>query len=341
MKALLVPKEQAETLRKQLLGAGYMDARRKLKVRGNNLEIPVTYDVPPEFGHFPDIMQENPDYYEKQPALRDLMKKYLEGDELDLLPRGWQILGDVVIVSLHPDLYSVQSTFGDAMLTMYPHCKSVYLDGGIEGELRRPTRKLIAARDSLENPALVVHTENRCRFKLDVTKVMFSKGNLNERIRMGKLGRGELVVDMFAGIGYFTIHMAAHARPARIIAIELNSESHHYLTENIKLNHVEDIVEPILGDCAEKTPVSIANRVIMGYVGSTHHYLPQGIGALKPGGVLHYHETIPEKLMPERAVERIMTEAHVQGRKAEIHEWHKVKKYAPGIWHVVVDATIN
>ena len=341
MKALLVPKEQAETLRKQLLGAGYMDARRKLKVRGNNLEIPVTYDVPPEFGHFPDIMQENPDYYEKQPALRDLMKKYGEGDELDLLPRGWQILGDVVIVSLHPDLYSVQSTFGDAMLTMYPHCKSVYLDGGIEGELRRPTRKLIAARDSLENPALVVHTENRCRFKLDVTKVMFSKGNLNERIRMGKLGRGELVVDMFAGIGYFTIHMAAHARPARIIAIELNSESHHYLTENIKLNHVEDIVEPILGDCAEKTPVSIANRVIMGYVGSTHHYLPQGIGALKPGGVLHYHETIPEKLMPERAVERIMTEAHVQGRKAEIHEWHKVKKYAPGIWHVVVDATIN
>ncbi len=344
MKALLVPKEQAETLRKQLLEAGYMDARRKLKVRGNDLEIPIignTGNVLPEFAQFPGIKQENPEYYENEPALRDLMKKYLDGDELDVLPRGWQILGDVVIVSLHPDLYTVRSTFGDALLTMYPHCKSVYLDGGIEGKLRRPTRKLIAVRDGVENPALAVHTENGCRFKLDVTKVMFSKGNLNERMRMGKLGKGEVVVDMFAGIGYFTIHMAAHSRPARIIAIELNPESHHYLVENIRLNHVEDIVEPILGDCAKKTPVAVADRVVMGYVGSTHHYLPQGIGALKPGGVLHYHETMPEKLMPDRGLERIRAEAKKQGRKAEILDWHKVKKYAPGVWHVVVDARIN
>ena len=45
MKALLVPKEQAETLRKQLLEAGYMDARRKLKVRGNDLEIPIIDNI--------------------------------------------------------------------------------------------------------------------------------------------------------------------------------------------------------------------------------------------------------------------------------------------------------
>ena len=119
MKALLVPKEQAETLRKQLLEAGYMDSRRKLKVRGNDLEIPVIGNVPPEFAQFPGIRQKKPEYYENEPALRDLMKKYLGGDKLDLLPRGWQILGDVVIVSLHPDLYPVRSTLGDALLTLY------------------------------------------------------------------------------------------------------------------------------------------------------------------------------------------------------------------------------
>lgn len=341
MKALLVPKEQAEDFRKQLLEAGYMDTRRRLKVRGNDLEIPVTGNVPPEFTNFQDIRQEKPEYYENEPTLRDLMEGYVDVDTLDLLPRGWQILGDVVIVSLHPGLYPVRSMLGDAMLTMYPYCKSVYLDGGIEGEMRRPTRELITARDGGGNPALAVHTENGCRFKLDVTKVMFSKGNLNERMRMGKLGMGEVVVDMFAGIGYFTIHMAVHGGAARIIAIELNPESHHYLVENTRLNRVEDIVEPILGDCAKKTPIAVADRVVMGYVGSTHHYLPQGIGALKPGGVLHYHETVPEKLMPERAMERIRTEAQVQGRKAEILDWRKVKKYAPGVWHVVVDARIN
>jgi tRNA wybutosine-synthesizing protein 2 len=340
MKALLVPKEQAENLRKKLREAVYMDCRRRLKVRGNHLEIPVTGNVPLEFAHFPGIKQENPEYYENEPALRDLMKKCLDEDELDLLPGGWQVLGDVVIVALHIDLYPVRSKLGDALLSLYPYCRSVYLDKGIEGELRRPTRELIAARDGVGDPSMAIHTENGCRFKLDVTKVMFSKGNLNERMRMGKLGGGEVIVDMFAGIGYFTIHMAVNSRPARIIAIELNPESHHYLVENIRLNHVEDIVEPILGDCAEMTPVALADRVVMGYVGSTHHYLPQGIAAIKPGGVLHYHETVPVKLMPDRPVERIRAAAEIQGRKAEILDWHRVKKYAPGIWHVVVDAMI-
>ncbi|MCL7413872.1 MAG: class I SAM-dependent methyltransferase family protein [ANME-2 cluster archaeon] len=341
MKALLVPKGQAESLRKQLLKAGYMDIRRKVKVRGDDLEIPVTDTIPPEFSPFPCIQQEEPEYYENAGFLHDQMQKYLEEDGLDLLPGGWQILGDVVIVTLHPDLYPVRSELGDALLTMHPYCRSVYLDEGIEGELRQPNRELIAAQDGVDNPALAIHTENVCRFKLDVTKVMFSKGNLNERIRMGKLGRGEVVVDMFAGIGYFTIHMAVHARPARIIAIELNPESYRFLVENIKLNHVEDIVEPVQGDCAKKTPVSVADRVVMGYGGNTHHYLPQAIRALKPGGVLHYHEIVPEKLMPDRSFERIHSKAREQGRKAEILNWHRVKKYSPGVWHVVFDAMID
>ncbi|MCL7414947.1 MAG: class I SAM-dependent methyltransferase family protein [ANME-2 cluster archaeon] len=340
MKALLVPKKQAETLRKQLLEAGYMDTRRRLKVRGNDLEIPVNGYVPPEFVRFPNINQEKPEYYENEPTLQDLMKTYVDGDELDLLPGGWQILGNVVITSLHPDLYPLRAKVGDALLTIYPYCKSVYLDGGIKGELRRPSREIIAVREGVDEPSKTVHTENGCRFKLDVTKVMFSKGNLNERARMGRLGRDEVVIDMFAGIGYFTIHMAVHGGTEKITAIELNPESYQYLVENITLNHVEKIVEPVLGDCAENTPVSVADRVVMGYVGKTHQYLPYGIAALKQGGMLHYHETVPELLMPDRAMERISTEAKRQGRKVEIVHWHRVKKYAPGVWHVVVDARI-
>ncbi|WP_341537002.1 hypothetical protein [Methanosarcina barkeri] len=44
---------------------------------------------------------------------------------------------------------------------------------------------------------------------------MYSKGNLEERKRMSKLGEGEIVVDMFAGIGYFSIPMAVHSRPKK------------------------------------------------------------------------------------------------------------------------------
>ena len=49
-----------------------------------------------------------------------------------------------------------------------------------------------------------------------------------------------------------------------------------------------------------------ADRVIMGYVGTTHHYLGQAIKALKEnGGILHYHETVPENLAMTRPEERV------------------------------------
>jgi tRNA wybutosine-synthesizing protein 2 len=157
---------------------------------------------------------------------------------------------------------------------------------------------------------------------------------------MSTVGAGEHVVDMFAGIGYFTMPMAVHAKPCRIDAIELNPVSFEYLKENVRLNHVEDIVNPILGDCREKAPVGEADRVIMGYVGTTQEYLPWGVKALKPGGILHYHETTPEKLVFERPIRYVKEAAEAQGRNAEIVNTVKVKKYSPGVWHVVVDAKI-
>ena len=135
---------------------------------------------------------------------------------------------------------------------------------------------------------------------------------------------------MFAGIGYFSIPMAVHSRPKKIIGIEINPESFAYLKENIGLNKVEEIFVPICGDCSKAAPEGTADRVLMGYVGTTHHYLEPAIKALKKsGGILHYHETVPEHLARIRL-----------GRKVEILETRRIKKYSPGILHVVVDARI-
>jgi tRNA wybutosine-synthesizing protein 2 len=170
---------------------------------------------------------------------------------------------------------------------------------------------------------------------------MYSKGNLEERKRMSKLGKGEVVVDMFAGIGYFSIPMAVHARPKKIISIEINPESFAYLKENIRLNHVEDIITPVLGDCFQAAPEREADRVIMGYVGTTHHYLEPAIKALKKsGGILHYHETVPENLARTRPEERVKKAVESLGKKVEILKTRRIKKYSPGVLHVVVDARI-
>ncbi len=207
----------------------------------------------------------------------------------------------------------------------------------IDGQMREPTIKILAGENNTET----IHKENGCYFKLDLSKVMWAKGNNNERLRISKLvKKGETVTDMFSGIGYFTIPIAVHSKAEKINAIEINPNSHHYLLENIKLNNInKNRINPILGDCNIETPKYKADRIIMGYVKTTHHYLNSAINGLKNNGILHYHETVPEKLIETRPLENIKKAA--ENREVELINIQKVKKYSPGVWHVVIDAKIN
>ncbi|SFM32525.1 class I SAM-dependent methyltransferase [Methanolobus profundi] len=335
-KVIRVPIEEAESLRLEIASSGRLDQDRRIKVIEQEerfLEIPVTEDIE----GFETYLQEEPIFYNKWRSLEDRMKGIVPKDEIDLLPSGWQILGEIIVITIDPKIEHLKERVAEGLLQMYPTCSTVIRDLGISGQFRLPQREIIIGETTE-----TINKENGCLFKLDVTKVMFSKGNLHEKALMSNIGANETIIDMFAGIGYFTIPMAVHARPEKIIAIEINPQSYAYLKENIALNHVEHIVEALNGDCAQLTPKGVADRVIMGYVNTTHHYLDQGIAALKEsGGILHYHETTPESLLFERPVERIKQAASKAGRDVEILECRKIKKYSPGVWHVVVDARIS
>lgn len=336
-KAILIPIEKAEIARSDLLQRDLLDGSRKIKKidqKGEKfLEIPVKTYV----DGYTTIEQDAPEYYGNWQSLKDRLMCVLSSDELTHVPSGWQIFGDIIIVTIPQEIDNRKTVIANALLDMYPRCKSVIQDFGIEGQFREPNRKIIIG-DKVET----INKEHECLFKMDVTKIMYSKGNLAERKRMSKVGNGEVVVDMFAGIGYFSIPMAVHAKPKQVISIELNPVSFGYLCENIKLNHVDNIIRPINGDCAEVTPRGVADRVIMGYVGVTHHYLEQGIGAIKKsGGVLHYHETTPESLLFDRPVSRIEGAARAVEREVDIMDCRRIKKYSPGVWHVVVDAKVR
>lgn len=204
----------------------------------------------------------------------------------------------------------------------------------IQGTKREPVYKILYGSETE-----TINKENGCLFKLDLAKVMWSKGNNNERLRIAKLvGDGERVIDMFAGIGYFSIPIGVHANACEVISIEINPNSYHFLCENINLNKLDNVT-PILGDCKDVTPRFRADRIIMGYVKTTHHYLKVAIDSLNEGGIFHYHETVPEKLMDSRPIERIVSAA--DGRDVELLKLNKIKKYSPGVWHVVIDARID
>ncbi|MDO8726123.1 MAG: class I SAM-dependent methyltransferase family protein [Candidatus Methanoperedens sp.] len=327
MKAVRVSVDDAETVRKELLSKGAIDKTRKLVKRDGFIEIPVTDGAV----EFPVIEQEEPEFYIPKKTLGSILD--IPEKEKKLLPSGWQLLGDVIIVTLHEELEPRKYDIAQALLSMYPGCRTVLLDRGISGQMRIPEREIIAGKRTE-----TINKENGCLFKLDAMRIMYSQGNLAERKRMSRLGKGEVVVDMFAGIGYFSIPMAVHSKPDKIFAIEINPVSFGYLRENISLNRVENIIEPVEGDCASFTQRGIADRVIMGYF-DAHPYLENGISALVHGGMVHYHEAVPEAV-EDRPVTRVVETAKKLGRKVEIIEARRIKKYAPGVWHVVVDAKV-
>ena len=235
-------------------------------------------------------------------------------------------IGDILILNDNPrDLDDLAKKHG---------VKTIMLIDHIQGTKREPVYRLLYGEETE-----TINKENKCLFKLDLSKVMWSKGNVNERLRIAKLVRdGETVLDMFAGIGYFSIPIGVHSNACKVISIEINPNSYYYLCENIKLNNCDNIT-PVLGDCLVETPNYNADRIVMGYVKTTHHYLKVAINSLNKGGIIHYHETVPEKLMGTRPISRIRQAAG--DRDVELLKINKIKKYAPGVEHVVIDALID
>ncbi|RZB29517.1 MAG: tRNA wybutosine-synthesizing protein 2 [Candidatus Argoarchaeum ethanivorans] len=274
----------------------------------------------------------------KKKLLAQQLENCIDRDELALLPRSWYIIGDAIIVRWKSGV-TVWKLIGEALLTIYPRARYVLLDYGIYGNFREPKRELIAPRCAITSFE-TIHRENGCLFKLDPMRIMFSAGNLHERQLLNGICDDEVVIDMFAGIGYFTVPIAVHSKPKKILAIELNAQSYQYLKQNIKLNRIEPRVVALHGDCSKLTPTNMADRVIMGYL-SSEEYLLSGITALTSGGTLHYHEAVPEVLYPQRPIKRIKRAALKSGCEIKSIGCRRVKKYSPGVLHSCFDVTIK
>jgi tRNA wybutosine-synthesizing protein 2 len=238
-----------------------------------------------------------------------------------------KVIGDILVLKNNVE--------NPQELLKIPGVNRVVRLGRIKGLKREPEVEVIIGEGTE-----TVHRENHCLFKLDVARIMWSKGNTTERKRMSQLVKdGETIVDLFAGIGYFTIPMAVHANPSKIYAVEINPVAHHYLKENIALNKVQDVVEPILGNCRDLAPRNTADRVLMGYIGNTEEYLDVAMDVIKDQGIIHYHESVPDKLKFIRPAERVIGAA--KGFDVEILNQRVIKKYSPGVYHVVVDAKVS
>lgn len=219
-------------------------------------------------------------------------------------------------------------------------CRSVVQwDGGIEGEFRTPRTRHLWGDNNTET----VHVENGIRYRFDPKEIMWSPGNLNERHRLAAWDcRDQVVADYFAGIGYWALPLAVHAKARRVVAIEKNPRAAQFLVENIRLNGVEGTVMPLLGDNRDVAPQGVADRVLLGYLHDTPRFLAPALRTLKPeGGFLHVHAKLPEEDFPEFAYQALLKHIEPRGWTARLTDSHRVKSYAPRIVHGVLDLEVR
>ncbi len=284
-------------------------------------------------------------------GIKEKLKKQLENElleeELNLLPSGFQSVGKTIIIKLNPRLMKQRFKIGQAYLNIFPNMRNVYLNqGAIIGKFRVPENMEYLAGE--ENP-IVVHKENGVLYRFDITKIMFSKGNVRERKYLSTLVHpNEIIVDMFAGIGYFSLPIAVHSPVKKIYSIELNPVAFQYLKENIKLNHVEDKIIPILGDCREEV-VKLSNsgvradRVIMGVFPAPRDYIEQALTLTKESGTVFHYEGVVKKDEQDYLTlyEDFKKKASESQLKCELKEKRYVKSYGPRLCHVVLDIFIQ
>jgi len=255
--------------------------------------------------------------------------------DLDLLPTKWEKIGTVLVFNNLPEAiyrnfcwiarYYAEELRADAVIVQQEP---------ISGELRKPTVELVFGTTTETH-----HIENGIIYAIDPMKLLFSAGNITERRRCAMLRcNNEYVVDMFAGIGYFSLPVAKGSPGSRIVAIEKNPEAFHYLKKNIELNKVGAQITPVLGDnrVVSREYYGRADRVIMGYFPDTWKFLPVAMMLLKrSGGIVMYHDLLDAHVFQKEAELRISKAASVFGFFTRYIETKVIKEYSPGLRHAV------
>ncbi len=114
----------------------------------------------------------------------------------------------------------------------YRGLEAIYVKTRTIGEYRVPELRLLWGRRVEE----IIHREYGLRFLVLLGRVYFNPRLGEEHHRLAvETSDGERIVDLFAGIGGFTIHIAS-LRNAVIVANDLNPYCYFSIVENIMLN---------------------------------------------------------------------------------------------------------
>ncbi|XP_053845832.1 tRNA wybutosine-synthesizing protein 2 homolog isoform X1 [Vidua macroura] len=321
--AVATERRFAQRLRERLEEERLLDGRYRLqRAPGGRVALPVLEEklsqlcLPPEMPcELLRIQEPVPSRAARRrtPArrLRDELRRLLGAGwsaELERdVPHAWQRHGDMVLLSEDSFRAAPWDRLGSALWQAVASALGA----------RRVARRGRVMPDGMRTPSVtlllgqhgwVEHVDNGIRYTFDVTKCMFSPGNITEKLRVASLPcSGEVLVDLYAGIGYFTLPFLVHAGAAFVHACEWNSHAVEALHRSLVLNGVRDRCRIHSGDSRQLQLRDVADRVNLGLIPSSEEGWPVACRVLKKdtGGVLHIHHNVeagpaPAQLPAER-----------------------------------------
>jgi len=204
------------------------------------------------------------------------------------------VVGDIAIIRVPQGLAPKSSVIAHAVMQIRSNVKTVLMQtGAVSGDFRLRRLEWVAG----ERKTLAVHREFGCVFEVDLACCYFSPRLSFERKRVASLVQPhEVVVNMFGGVGCFSIVMARHSDLAKVFSIDLNPFAVEFMRKNVRLNRVQGRVSPLYGDSAvliRERLSHVADRVLMPLPEKAYEYLDCALFALKPnGGWIHYYDFV-------------------------------------------------
>lgn len=207
--------------------------------------------------------------FRKRVSLRDEMKGIVEEPLLQMVPKRFDYIGNVAVISIPPELSACKEAIASKLFSMRGNTQAVLNKvSKLEGEHRVADFELL-----LGETTETIHRENGYIYKLDVKKVFFNPRLYSERRRVAsKITSSEHIIVPFAGVGPFVLPAAG--KGAKVCAIEINPDACACLRENIRINRLEGQITVIQDDFEKVSHMLNSTKASQGPANTAFSDLP-------------------------------------------------------------------
>lgn len=354
-------------LKTKLYNEPYLDRRIKVKHEGAFVLFPITNDAEKVKAlirgisnqiNFNIVSAEGiAEVNYKCRSIEEALEGELPKNILELIPKSYDIIGKIAIVEFDQlntindkNVSSYKKKVAKALVRVNKSVETVYEKlSEVKGKYRLKELKVIYGDDNPET----IHKENDCLFKLDVKKTYFTPRLVFERKRVSSSSfkKQEFIVDMFTGVGPFSIQIAKN-NDAKIYAFDVNPSAYKYLNENIEINkmkgevitHNMDVKELLnqdnkLGNYLKHK----IDRIIMNLPEQSINFLDVACFLMKKSsGILHFYQFCEKPNPVKKGIENLNTNLKDSGWYIEeILSSKVIKPFSPKSDLIVLDLKLK